>query len=367
MLDQGKISASQLSLMLFTLVASTAMLFVPAITAEAAGRDGWMSDLFFATVFGLLVAWACISLGQRFPNESIIEYSPKVLGSFFGHLNILCYIFFFIWTNSIIVGEFADFMVAAFLTKTPKLVFMIIIVWLAAYAVRSGLEVIGRLNQLLFPLLLISYLVIVVFVANDIQLNNLFPLLENGIKPVIKGSLSPSAWRGEIVLTLMIFPNLNQQAKGRKASIYAVMFLGIILALNTLATVCVFGPELSSRLTFPYFILAYYSRITAVLERMEALIMLVWVAGLMIKIAIFYYCAVLALAQWFKLRDYKPLITPVGIILIAWALVIYENSRELIEIISRPFPVYAYTFELLIPALMLLIAVIRKKKGGNSR
>ncbi|MFZ5967327.1 MAG: GerAB/ArcD/ProY family transporter [Bacillota bacterium] len=367
MLDQGKLSAGQFSLLLFTLVGSTAMLFVPAVTAEAAGRDGWMSILFFATIFGLLVAWVCTSLGQHFPNENLIAYSPKVFGPVIGHLTILSYIFFFIWTNTIIVGEFADFIIAIFLPKTPRLVFALIIVWLAAYAVRNGLEVIGRLNQLLFPILLISYLGLVVLVVNEIKLANLAPVLENGIKPVIKGSLPPSAWRGEIVLMLMILPNLNQLVKGRKASIYAVIFLGIVLTLNTIATVGVFGTELSSHLTFPYFTLADYGQVGIVLERMEALVMLVWVAGLMIKIAVFYYCGVLAIAQWFNLRDYKPLVTPVGIILVAWSSVIYENSRELVALISKTFPFYAFTFELLIPALLLVVAAVRKKEGGSCR
>lgn len=243
----------------------------------------------------------------------------------------------------------------------------LIVVWLAAYAVRNGLEVIGRLNELLFPLLLVSYLAIIVIVANEIQLANLLPILENGIKPVLRGSLPHSAWRGEIVLMLMMLPNLNQPAEARKASIYTVIILGAVLALDTIATVGVFGAELTSHLTFPYFTLAHYGRIAMILERMEALVILVWVAGVMTKIALFYYCSVLACAQWFNLQNYKPLVTPVGVILIAWSLVIYENSRELVDLISKTFPIYAFAFELLIPALLLAVAAVRKKKGGRYR
>lgn len=93
-LDPGKISASQLSLLLITLVIATSVLFVPAVTAETAGRDGWMSILFSATAFGLLVAWVCTSLGRRFPRQNIIEYSPKVFGPALGYLTNFSYIFF---------------------------------------------------------------------------------------------------------------------------------------------------------------------------------------------------------------------------------------------------------------------------------
>ena len=46
MLEKGKVSSRQGILLLsFTVVVSTAVLIAPAITAKAAGRDGWICIL----------------------------------------------------------------------------------------------------------------------------------------------------------------------------------------------------------------------------------------------------------------------------------------------------------------------------------
>ena len=366
MLDHGKITAGQMGLLLVTLVVATSVLFVPAVTAEAAGKDGWIALLFPATIFGLLVAWVCISLGLRFPEESVILYSQNILGSVPGHLIGLGYIFLFMWISANVVYEFGAFMETAFMPETPLLVFNSVLVLLAGYAVKNGLEVMSRATQFVFPMLLATFLLLAAFSINDIQLTNFLPILEKGIKPVLKGSLLPSAWRGEIVLLLMLLPNLNRPAESMKAGIYAVIFLGIILTFDTVATVGVFGAELTGHLVFPFFSLSRYSRIAMVLERMEALTMIIWVTGVMLKVAIFYYGTVLALAQWLKLKDYKPLVVPVGIILINLSAILYSNSAELVAVTARTWHPFAFTFELLLPALLLAIAAVRKK-GGNSR
>lgn len=364
MLDQGKITAGQLGLLLVTLVLSTSVLFVPAVTAELAGRDGWMSVLILATFFGLLVAWVGISLGLRFPKESIIEYSPKILGPLLGQVIGFTYIFFFIWVNSVVLREFGDLMVTAFMPETPKLVFVVALVLLAGYAVKNGLEVMARANQFLFPMLLASILALVGLAATEFQVKQFLPVLENGITPVLKGSFPPSAWRGEIVLLVMMLPNLSRPQESRKASAYAVVFLGVVLTLDTMVAVGVFGAELTSHLTFPFFALSRYGQVTMLFQRMEALVVVIWVAGVMVKVALFYYCAVLALAQWLNLKDFKPLVLPVGVILTVWSFTTFENSRELVNLIAKTWPPYAFTFELLIPALLLVVARVRKT-GGN--
>lgn len=177
MQGQEKISSSQCLLLFITLVTATAVLFVPAITAQEARQDGWLSALVFSTLFALLVAVICTSLGLRFPGRTVIQYSPEILGRFLGKLAGLGYIFFFIHINSIIVREFGDFLTTVFLPDTPIDIFVATLLLLGASAVRNGLEVIARMNQFVFPLLLFSYMLIIVLVARDMDLHNLLPVL----------------------------------------------------------------------------------------------------------------------------------------------------------------------------------------------
>jgi spore germination protein KB len=80
-LEKGKVSSYQgIFLLLFTVVVSTAVLFVPEITAINAGRNSWISVLVVATAYGLLTALVIIKLGKIFPDKTLIEYLPIILG-----------------------------------------------------------------------------------------------------------------------------------------------------------------------------------------------------------------------------------------------------------------------------------------------
>lgn len=368
MLNDEKISSTQLMFLLVTLVTATAWLFVPAITAEVAAMDGWISLLVPATVYGVAVVLACVALGLRFPGRTVIEYSGDIVGSFLGKIIGLGYIFFFLHINGVIIREFGDFVVTAFMPETPLLLFNGVMVLLAAYAVRCGMEVICRANQFVFPLAVLSLFVIIGLVAPEMRLENLLPVFDRGLKPILGGALEPSSWRGEVVVLLMFLPYLNSPREARKAGIGAVVFIGILLALDTASMMAVFGPEMSAHLTFPTLYLARYVSVGQFVERTEAIVMILWVTGIFIKVACFYQAGTLAAAQWFGLADYRPLVLPLGAVQLVWSVTLFESSRELIAFLDKSFPPYAYIFELGLPLLLLLVALFRKKGvAGNAQ
>lgn len=360
---EEKISSSQLLFLSVTLVSATAFLFAPAITSAIAGNDGWISVLIVATVFGFLVTLTCVKLAQMYPDQTLIEYAPKLIGKIPGKLLGLVYILFIIHINAIIVREFGDFLFIAFLPETPLMLFNLVVVLLAAYATRSGLEVIARMNQFVFPLFLFVWFVIVFFNVNNMNFENLLPLLDHGIKPILKGSLTPNGWRGELFLILMFFPHLNRPVEARNTLLIAVVIIGVILTGLILASTMVFGAEQDAHFVFPSLALAKYISIGDFLERVEALIVIVWVAGITVKVAIFYLASVNGMAQLMNLKSNKPVVIPIGIITLIYSAVVFDNSRELVSFLSKTFPCYAYLFEFFIPLALLFIAFIRKKAG----
>jgi spore germination protein KB len=187
---------------------------------------------------------------------------------------------------------------------------------------------------------------------------NLFPVLENGIMPVIRASLDPIAWRGEIILLAMFLPYLARPGEAGRCAIWAVVVIGLILTGDALADTAVFGPEIA-RLTFPTFELVRQVSIARFLERIDAVMVAIWMAGMFGKIALFYYAAVLGSAQLAGLKDYRPLVLPLGAILAALSYATAENTPELVEFIVKTGPPYTYVFEYIIPTALLLVAAAR--------
>jgi len=365
MLEKGKVSSRQGMLLLpFTVVMSTAVLITPTITAKAAGRDGWICILVVATAYGLLTALVIIKLWQRFPDKTIIEYSQIIAGPF-GKIIGAAYILWFIHINSVIVREFGDFIITSFMPETPLIAFIVILLFLGGWATKCGLEVICRTNEFIFPLYALSVAGVFILVLQEADFSYLLPIMENGIKPILRGSWAPMAWRGEIIVVTMLLPYIENSDRAKRHLAYSVILIGIVLTLATLITTAVIG-ELTRYLTFPLFELARCITIGRVIERVEALVLVIWVAGITIKVATFFYIASLGTGQLFGLSDYRTVVLPIGLILGVWSLEIFENSVLSIQWLTEVFPIYSFLFELGIPLVLLIIAVSTKKGGRQN-
>ncbi|MFZ5631568.1 MAG: GerAB/ArcD/ProY family transporter [Bacillota bacterium] len=358
MLERGKISCTQTVFLLITLVGSTAVVFLPAISARIAGRDAWLTPL-LATAPGIYLALVISALGRRFPGQTLIQYLQSVLGSWPGKITGLFYLFFFLHTNGVIIREFSELMVTMVMPRTPPVVFHVTILLLCAWAVRGGLEVLARTVEVIFPLMLFIFAAAVLLTVKDMHLENLLPVLENGFKPVIRASLDPIGWRGEIILLAMFLPCLDRPGEGGRCAVAAVVIIGIILVFDAVANTAVFGPAVG-RMTFPTFSLIRQVSIANFLERIESVHVAIWVLGMFGKIALFYYAAVLGAAQLANLKDYRPLVLPVGVILAALATLVAANSQEVVEYIVRGWPPFSFVFEYIIPTILLALAAARR-------
>ena len=115
------------------------------------------------------------------------------------------------------------------------------------YAVSKGIEIIARVGEIYFFSSLLAYISFIVFLllSDVIEINNLFPILEDGISPVIKSSL-PLIINfpfGEIVVFYSIFSYLNQSKSFLKV-VLAFISITIIIVLLNISNITTIGPYL---------------------------------------------------------------------------------------------------------------------------
>lgn len=361
MLEKGKISCTQTVFLLANLVGATAIIFLPAITSQDAGRDSWLAPV-ISTLPGIYLALVIGALGKRFPGRTLIQYLQSVLSAWPGKAAGLFYLFFFLHTNGIIIREFGELLVSLVMPNTPLIVFHSVILLLCAWAIRGGLEVLARVLAVTWPFLVFLFVASVLLAFNEMDFSYLLPVLENGIPPVLKSSLAPTAWRGEIIVLAMFLPFLTNPGKGKRCALISVFLIGIILTADAIANTVVFGPS-TARLTFPTFSLIRMVSVSNFLERIESVIVALWVIGMFSKISLFYYVTVLGTAQLFNLKDYRPLVFPMGVLLAALSIQVAANAGELVDYITKPFPPFAYVFEYIIPTILLAISYFQKPQN----
>nr|WP_238480919.1 endospore germination permease [Desulforadius tongensis] len=364
-MEKGKIDSRQAVFLNITMIIATALLVVPAMTTAHANQDAWLSSV-LAALLVLPIAWITVKLSSLFPGKTIIEYLEEILGRWPAKVIGFLYLFWFVHICSLMIREYGDFIVTAFMPETPLIVFHIVVVTIGAYTIKQGLEVLARTNQIFLPLILFSLVMIMSLATPEKDLNRLLPVLEASCVDIFKGSLAPLAWFGEISTFTMIIPFLKKPTEAWRIAFISILLVGFIFTLLVIGIVTTFGPSVAA-MTYPVLNETRVINIAKVIERMDPVIMSVWVMGGFVKITFFYYVIVLGSAQWLKLSEYRPLTMPVGIILLALSMAIADNLLESIHFLANVWVFYAIsTFELGIPLVLLIIAVIRGRGGNNN-
>ncbi|GAB3058256.1 GerAB/ArcD/ProY family transporter [Virgibacillus ainsalahensis] len=364
MIEKGKISAMQMALLIYPTIIATAILLVPAITGKYARQDMWISPI-WACFAGFLAVFLAIRLNKRFPEQTIIQYGEKIIGKFPGKLIGAVFLLFLIHAEGMILREYGEFVVGNFLPTTPMAFVIASMTLVCAFAVRGGLEVLARSAEIIFPVVMILFILTLLLLLPELEPANLFPVFEKGVTPSLMGAVVPSSWFLQFFLISFLLPFLNDRKKGMKVSMITVIAVMLTLVIVNLVTLFVFGP-LTTSFTYPFMEAARYISIADFLQHFEAVVMAIWVSGIFIKASIFYYAIVLGTAQWLGLSDYRPIVYPVGILLVGMSMWSATNLQQLEQLLSNIFPFYGTIFFTIIPLLLLIVAAIRKKRSKKS-
>lgn len=359
MLEKGKISPRQSCQLLIMALIATAILLVPSITTQQLEQDAWLAVL-LGTLWGLVTLFAVYQLGLKYPNQTIYEYAQTLLGRWPGKIVGLVYVWSFLRVTAIVIREFGDFMTTSFMPNTPISVFSISLIFLAIWAVFAGLEILARMNEFIIILVISSLIFIMLLSLDNWDLANLQPMFTADLLAVVKTSFIPEVWAVDTITLSVIIPFLTRPKQALVAGAFAAFFANGLLAAGIIAALATFGPFLLQITRFPILTFVRVINIGKKLSRFEVLVMVVWVAGVFIKTTLYLYCACLGLAQITDLKEIRPVVLPLGVIVIVWSFSMFNNIAELELSMSTPSarPILIY---LGVPLLLLLVSWFKEK------
>lgn len=360
MMRTAQISPGQLFCLVLLFMLGSAWLF--GLGAEAK-QGAWLVSL-TGMAAGLPLIGLYLLLQSRFPGQTLVQYLPRVLGRMVGKWLALLYICYFLYIAARVTRDFTELVLLAILPRTPMGAVVLALVIVTAYGVRHGVEVLARVAQVLLPLGFVLILIASLMALEAFRVDNLLPVLEEGWSNIWKAAfpLAITVPFGETILFSMVWPTAPQRRT--RWTLLAGAGAGLFLAYLSLVNIGVLGPHIVGTSQFPLLTLIHQVRLTDMVERLDAIVVVVLVVGGFMKISLFYYGAASGLAQWLGLADYRPVVLPLGTILAPLAMVIASSYAEHIEIGLKEVP---YTLHLpaqvVVPGLVLVVSVIRGLSG----
>ncbi|WP_235867399.1 GerAB/ArcD/ProY family transporter [Priestia abyssalis] len=362
-MEGGKISASQLMVLTALFTVGTAVLIITSGLAQQAKQDAWIAAA-IGNAIGLLLIFLYTTIGNLLPNMNLIEMMEAILGKWLGKT-----VAFFLIVTLFLGGPvgvlyyLGNFMRTQILNETPVEAIHILFGAIVIMGMRLGLETIARTAELLFPWFIFFFVVLICLSFPNIELKNVQPVFAGGLMPIWTGVLTflSVAFLPDIVL-LMFAPVYIQNANNARKSLLAGAIMGGMMLFMTIAlSVLVLGADLTARNLYPTYVLAKKINIGNFLQRMEALIAIVWFISLYFRVTIYMYVVTLGIGQIFHLNDVRTLALPLGMILIVLSLIVSPNVNYMQTWVNETWIPYALSIGLFLPLLLLLVYAMRKK------
>ncbi len=363
------ITNRQLMILVSGYMFGSAPLLISSSVASLAGPDSWLS-LIIAGIAGLLVVWLNTYLGGLFPDKTLAEVISFLLGKWFGGLLNVLIVFAAMITGTQVIWYVGDFFTTVFMPEYPTYPINVLFIAIIAIAMLYGLEAMARAIEIFFmvgfPLLLLSFLML----SPEIKVENLLPMLEKGIVPAIKGTIPLLSLTVIPLIALnLVYPINIEDVKCAKKSIFKGYLLGTVTTfIAVMMAILTLGSTVTANLRFPLFTSTKLISLGTVFSRIEAIVVFVWIITNFIATFFYFYGGFVTLSQLLKLKSYKTLVLPLLLICSAYSDTIYKNIPYEIEWDSLVWIPFSATYGILMPAVLLIIAKIKRSsnKGKNT-
>ncbi|OBZ16816.1 endospore germination permease [Bacillus sp. FJAT-26390] len=357
-----QIGKNQLSILIIVFLIGSTPLFELGIKAK---QDAWMA-MTLAALAGLLLTVIYVRIQKRSPESELAELYIMHFGKWIGGFVGLMHALWFAYESMRNVRDVGELTMMALLSFTPKWIVMLLILSAAAYTVSKGLEVFVRVVQLLFPIAALSYMGIILFlfIAKLPKISHLFPLLENGIGPVVKAAFPDllSFPFGQTIIFFVFWKHVSEKKIIGRVSYLSFIGVSMFLIFMNALTICVLGPEIAALTALPLLEVVQLIRLANFLERLDVIVTLLLFIGLYVKMTALYMASVFTFNVITGIA-YRYCVMPIGIIIYAASFLERNNTMHIwigLDITLKVAPI----FQVLLPLLMLIVGIRKKYKAA---
>lgn len=364
MLEKGRISPLELSILAILFTIGTTILAIPSVMTAKAGQDAWLSSLIGVFLVGML-AYFFVICTKAMKRETYINYLERVYGKIIGKIIGVLYVYFgFVGTTSLIF-QFSDFVTTHMLIDTPIEVLNIMLAIVVILVVRAGLEVLARTGELLLPWLLFLFIALVIFLIPQTEPDRISPLYEASIVTHLSAATDFLAFAGfPLVMFLMFYPgSINRPDKTKWNFVIGTVIGAAVVGVLVLLCILVLGAPATARQVFPSYVLAKSVSLFDIIQRIEAVMASMWILTIFFKTSIYFYGCVIGLAEILAVKNYRFLVIPMGLLAIVFSNFVYPNVSYMAYWDDSYWVPYSMIMGFFIPLLTLIVDKIKSRIG----
>lgn len=269
-----------------------ALRLIPQGAARLAGRAAWISVPLALPCILLYIWFLRAFLSRRQSGEGLAELTQRALGRRAGRAVLIVFALWFMLYGGFTLRAGAERIITTMYPSSGPGAFIVPMTVLCLIAALGSVRSIVRTANLLLPVMLFVVLLVCVFGFFVIDTENLLPLTLAELPGAGFASLATLdvTLIPAYVACFILSSDPDAQPQGKSAALWALGMVVLLFVLMTEILGC-FGAELAARLTHPFFALVKNMVFFRNLERIEALVVSLWVFSDFVVISLSIYIA----------------------------------------------------------------------------
>lgn len=301
-MDEKLITRKQFAAAILVSLLSPLLRLLPQTTVGLAGKGAWLSPL-PALVPVLLLSAVLESFRRHMrPGEGMGGLLLRWLGPIAGRLVLALYAAWFLFYGGFILHSGAERLVSTIYPSSGQNLFAAVTIVLCLVVTLGDLRAAARTSVILRAVLIGALLLVIALSASNMDADRLVPFDRQDAAASLAGAL-PIASVCVVAGCFSFLSGYVQKPKNGRWLWGTYLLLLALAGVICASVTSVFGPALTARLTYPFFIMIRSISLGDMVPRIEAVVIAVWVSADFMLVVMLLRCAHEALRPIFNLPD----------------------------------------------------------------
>ncbi len=325
-------------------------------------QDSWLS-MIIAIVISLIIGIMYSRIIKLNPNKDLFGIVEYLFGKIIGKIITVLIIWYAIHLGAMVVCNFTKYIETTILLKTPDIVVSLILILVTVYIAKSSITTFGKWGIAILPIIIIAMFFTIIIAIKDINVDHLMPFFNHDFKAIFNDSIKMTTFPfAETFLFLCLASFFKKQDSPYKIYTWGIILGGTVLLVVFLRNVTVLGKELLSKTYFPSYVSARIIQLGSFFTNIEGVITINFILAGITKISVCLIAAAKGMSQLFNTNNYKKLVVPLGLFLLALCSILYKSVFEMFNFFNV-YTIYAIPFQIIIPLIIWIASEIKVKKN----